>query len=245
MHPPSSIIRQPLHLTRQLVHHPRHLLLEFSNATRSALNMLHQPAESPERRATSVETSVALVYLVRMRRAPKVRVQSGQLRELPVAEDTLVGAPIPGLTCRPLFRDLTVAPPVRAIAILDESPSVGDEATTVHPGHCIVDALTRDARRACPGLEMQDEIGMRGEGLAAPASGARLRLRHVNVRAEVAVQVRLAGEDAVARSTEPVLLPVMLVQAFLEVENLESTLAVMRNCKRSHTHIYTLLQIRQ
>ena len=92
---------------------------------------------------------------------------------------------------------------------------------------------------------MQDEIGMRGEGLAAPASGARLRLRHVNVRAEVAVQVRLAGEDAVARSTEPVLLPVMLEQAFLEVENLESTLAVMCGCKRSHTHIYTLLQIRQ
>lgn len=106
---------------------------------------------------------------------------------------------------------------------------VGDDVLFVVLAHVAVNSGAVGARDATAGFEMKGDGRTRDKGLAAPGSGTLECLGHVDRRGEVRIQITLALEVTLARSTIVMerRLPAVLVQPMLVLEHLAAFPAVV------------------
>lgn len=109
---------------------------------------------------------------------------------------------------------------------------VGDDAPLVCPNSEPVDRLARRARWARPALEVQDEVRVGDERLAAIETWAPHRAGLVDRRAQVVLEVARALKAALSMNAVDVFLAVVLVQLAVRVEHLPDAATVVR--KRWH-----------
>ena len=83
-------------------------LFEFRDPTRLALNMLHKSAQSFELGLTTVPRWWTKILGVFMSRTMQMLIETGEVCELPMAQDTFEGLAIPRLQSSPYFCDRCV-----------------------------------------------------------------------------------------------------------------------------------------
>lgn len=187
----------PLHLVREVVHEVLHLAVA-SNPTVAPLNMLDQRAQ--HRVLCLAGAQWAAIDRRCMFRARQMHIQRLQCRELPIAQITLIPGTIPGPHRRAVLRFWRRV--ARARPVFEQTLRVGDEVLAVIAHDEVVHLLTRDTRRTCAGLGMQDKRGNADERLRAPVATADAvdYARLVRGRFTVLLEIGLAPEEAVTVS---------------------------------------------
>jgi len=158
---------QSVETPRQTVHNVTDLS-EHPHATRPTLNVLTQPAERGK-----VDAAVRLwapIDLVPVERTFQVLVEPHKRVERPVAQQTLICIPVPRAVSRP--RHCGRGRLIVAHGPREQPVRVGDVIVRVGAYDETVELLTGHAGRARARLEVENERGVRDEGLVAAAAGA-------------------------------------------------------------------------
>ena len=156
--------------------------------------MLTQPTERAK-----LDAAVRLwapIYLVLVERTLQVLVEPHERIERPLAQETLIRVPVPRAVGRPGHRGRGRL--IAAHGPGEQAGRVGDVVVRVGADDETVELLAGHAGRARARLEVENERGVRDEGLGAAAAGAAHVGRSMNPRVEVVAEVGLALEGTAA-----------------------------------------------
>lgn len=201
--------KKPFQGRRHLLHDVLHWVVELTNSALLALDVLAERTQRAELRAAPVPRLRAPINLVIMGRTAEVLVEPIESLVLSMAQEAFIVLAVERQRRRDgdhrwLWHGVAVWP-------RDEARRVRDDVRPVVVDCELVDALTRQLRRAHAGLEVQQQPGTRYEPLGALAARARQGSVSVCGRLQVCLQVLLTLEVPRTLDTAVVLVCAMLI----------------------------------